>query len=320
MTRLIPNTADDHRGRFSKIIRVAVAIAGALVLVLAGCSNPAQSDDGGGSGSGSGAGEAIPEQEAVEALIAVLQARNLVPQRIDSARLADPSGPGPSAEDYVSTDIDSEGDRELTLYVDAEGDLVPSAEWQSANSNYCANDNRYLKAPVKLIKIKTYGVSDGYYAFAQYIDIATGRIEEQREGQAAELQDAIDQAWGGIETPVGPASDPCGAGRSYDITFEVTGSYTPQNSGGSGPTAYTLLVTYGYATASQGPIVVQEYDPALPFSETVTVEAGTGVTLGAVLLDTGSVTYTLKQNGTVIESHQYGDVSQSYTIDHTVGQ
>ena len=111
-----------------------------------------------------------------------------------------------------------------------------------------------------------------------------------------------------------------GSGGSYDITFEVTGSYTPNN---SGPIPYNLLVSYSYATASQGSVTAQEQDPALPLSDTVTLEAGTGVSLSAALVDgegTGSVTYTLKQNGTVIESHQYSDASTGYTISHSVGQ
>ncbi len=110
------------------------------------------------------------------------------------------------------------------------------------------------------------------------------------------------------------------SGGSYDITFEVSGSYTPND---SGPIPYNLLVSYSYATASQGSVTAQEQDPALPLSETVTLEAGTGVSLSATLVDgegTGSVTYTLKQNGTVIESHQYSDDSVGYTISHTVGQ
>jgi hypothetical protein len=101
----------------------------------------------------------------------------------------------------------------------------------------------------------------------------------------------------------------------------VTGSYTPLGTGGTGPTDSTLTVTYAYATpSSQGPVPVEEYDPTLTFSETVTVEAGTGVSLVAALLDpTGSGTCTLKQNGTVIESQQL-DSSSSCDIGHTVGQ
>jgi hypothetical protein len=99
-----------------------------------------------------------------------------------------------------------------------------------------------------------------------------------------------------------------GAGGSYDITFEVTGSYTSN-----------LIVTYSYDTPSQAPgVVVQEDDPTLPFSETVTVEAGTGVSLVVALVD-GSVECTLKQDGTVIESQQIASFS-SCDIGHTVGQ
>jgi hypothetical protein len=108
------------------------------------------------------------------------------------------------------------------------------------------------------------------------------------------------------------------SGGSYDITFEVTGNYAPATGHNAGTIYnYNLLVTYSIAEPDGSQTTEQFYDPALTFSKTYSLAAGTAVDLDAILLDSGGVTYSIKQNGSVVESSS--DTSVDLLL-HSVGQ
>lgn len=208
------------------------AVVTTALTVLAGCDSVFQSNDGGSSGSGSGDGnegtggqaDPIPEEKAVEALVAVLENRGLAPTASASARTLKPaqSPDEPTVEDYIETEVASDGDRTLTMNIGPDGNLIPTGEWRDANADYCGEQDRYVKGAVKRLEIKVFERDGVYNAFAQYIDIESGGIEEQRKTTSSGLQDAINTAWGKLNTAIGPATDPCGAQRGYSLHFEAT--------------------------------------------------------------------------------------------------
>ena len=109
------------------------------------------------------------------------------------------------------------------------------------------------------------------------------------------------------------------SGGSYDITFEVTGNYAPATGDNAGTIInYNLLVTYSIAKPDGSQTTEQFYDPALPFSDPYSLAAGTSVDLNVLLLDVGDATFSIKQNGTVVESSS--DTTGAVFLLHSVGQ
>ena len=195
-----------------------------IMVLLAACNNGSSDSQKPDEGP-------IAKQKAIRAMVAVLEQQNLG-LRVKKApsRGTHKRQDKPSTEDYISADVDPDGDRRLKLYLDKNGNLLPSSQWRQNNPDYCKGQDRYFKAPVKQLNFKVFALPDGYDAFAQYIDIGTGKIEEQREGEAANLKDALNKAWNQLQSPVGRAVDPCGEQKGFQlsfqtsITFEVTGS------------------------------------------------------------------------------------------------
>ena len=196
---------------------LAITVAAVVVLAIGGCAGAGA---GGGDTDSSGP---VSKDRAMDAMVAALQQLNLAAQQTGASGdlSAAQTGDTPSTRDYIETEVDADGDRRLKLYISSNGNLVPSPAWRDTNSRYCADRNRYMKAPVDLLNVKVYQVADGYIAFAQYIEIATGRIEEQREGEATTLQTAIDQALGKLTVSIGTAAGPCGEVKDLTLVFQT---------------------------------------------------------------------------------------------------
>ncbi len=166
----------------------------------------------------------ISKTEALDAMVEVLEQRNLSLKVIQTNKRnesRDPTSDGPKTSDYVSTEVNPDGDRVIKLNIGPEGNLIPSSEWQAANPNYCEGEDRFMKAPKKQLVFKVFALPDGYDAFVQYIDIGTGRVEEQREGEATSLDEAMNKAWNKLQTPVGKAVGPCGDKKGFKLTYKA---------------------------------------------------------------------------------------------------
>jgi DNA-binding beta-propeller fold protein YncE len=192
-----------------------------------------------GGNSDSGASVTISEQAGLNAVTSALQSLGLAPQggttttgTLSSQTVSRQAGGDLSEQDYVGTEVDADGDRRLRMWIGPDGNIIPDGAWRQANSDYCADQNRYLKPAKKLLNIKVYAVPDGYFAFAQYIDLATGKIAEQREGEASGLERAIKRALNrldsSLDTPLGSATGPCGEKRTADLTFRFETEFTEE--------------------------------------------------------------------------------------------
>lgn len=155
---------------------------------------------------GPGALATLDAATAENAAISVLQQRET---RVQSQGHVATAAGGPDVGDYVASEVDSNGYRRIRMWIGPEGGIIPTGEWRDAHAGYCSGPNEAMKGAERLFNIKVYPVADSYFAFAQYIDVATGKILEQREGQASDLQDAIDQAWDNMNTPIGTTTGPC---------------------------------------------------------------------------------------------------------------
>lgn len=156
---------------------------------------------------GPGALATVDAGPAEDAAIAVLQDLGLAAQSQGLVRTM-ANGSKPGVRDYVTTEVDDDGYRRVRMWIGPGGNIIPSGEWRDAHPDYCGQNER-LKGAVNLLNIKVYPVDDTYFAFAQYIDVSTGKILEQREGQDADLQDAINEAWNNLNTSVGATTSPC---------------------------------------------------------------------------------------------------------------
>jgi hypothetical protein len=69
--------------------------------------------------------------------------------------------------------------------------------------------------------------TDGYIAFARYMDVETGKVEEMREGESTDLQDALDKAFQALQnSPVKAAASPCGEERDLRLVFRSQTSFS----------------------------------------------------------------------------------------------
>jgi hypothetical protein len=160
---------------------------------------------------------------------------------------------GPAIGNYVGTEVDANGYRRIKMWIGPNGNVIPTGDWRDAHPGYCSGADQAMKGAVNLVNIKVYPVADSYFAFAQYIDVATGEILEQREGQDADLQDAIDQAWNNLNTPIGAASSPCKK-VAPDVRFRFKTKFSEE----------LTLPTAGYVRTDKQEIVASDrltYDP-----------------------------------------------------------
>lgn len=193
------------------------AILGLLMLVTLGACS-----DNDSSSNSEEPEQTISEQQAIDAMVKVLEKRSLALKTIPTDQFNKEANKGsgpPQTEDYVSTSIADDGDREIVLNIDSEGNLIPSAGWRDANPNYCSDKDKFMKAPVKQLVFKVFTLPDGYDAFVQYIDIATGKVEEQQEAESSSLDEAMNKAWRKLNQSVGKATDPCGDEAGFKLVF-----------------------------------------------------------------------------------------------------
>jgi len=167
----------------------------------------------------------VSQQEAVDAVEQVIQNKGWsVPSKsFNSVKTLATKNSDPTILDYIATDVNDSGAREVYMLLGADGHLIPTSEWQSNNEGKCKQESlRYMKAAQKRFNLEMFTLADGYDVFAQYIDIETGEIEAQREGQSSSLVDAITTAWGKIEKPVNRPAEPCGEKISnISLTFNA---------------------------------------------------------------------------------------------------
>lgn len=175
----------------------------ALVLVLTACNK--DNDP-----SASQAKEVSPE-EGIAALVEVLQ-RNSLLQKLKN------SGP-PDARDYIATSYNSQGRLQMTINIAENGALLPSVAWREGNPNFCSNQDQYLRSSKKRLIYTVHKLADGYLVFARYVDVISGKVEEQREGESQDLATAIEKALQGINSPVQQAASPCGDRRDLRLVF-----------------------------------------------------------------------------------------------------
>lgn len=175
----------------------------ALVLVFTACNKedkPSASDP-----------HEVASEEGITALVEVLERNKLLPKFKEA-------GP-PDARDYIATSYNSEGRLQMTLNIAENGALLPSVAWREGNPNFCSDQDQYLRSPKKRLIYTVHKLADGYLVFARYVDLVTGEIEEQREGEAQDLAPAIEKALQGINSPVQQAASPCGDNRDLRLVF-----------------------------------------------------------------------------------------------------
>lgn len=155
----------------------------------------------------------VTEKEAEDAILQVMRNKGWsAPSKLAKANhVSSTKRDAPSLLDYIATDVNDSGAREVYMLIGPDGHLIPTSEWQENNKDRCQNQElRYMKVPVKRFNMELYSLPDGYDVFAQYIDIETGEIEAQREAEDASLVDAMSNAWNKIQKPIKKPGSPCG--------------------------------------------------------------------------------------------------------------
>ncbi len=163
----------------------------------------------------------VTANEAMTAVVGVMQDRSLVfPSNSVSAKEDFITSANSLSKDaYLAVDLDEEGERRVHFDIGPDGHIIPKGEWRDANPNYCEEQNRFMKAAVKRLQFKMFAAADGYFVFVQYIDIATGTIENQREGEADTLKEAINEAWDKLEVDIKSPAGPCGDSKGVTLYF-----------------------------------------------------------------------------------------------------
>jgi hypothetical protein len=183
----------------------------------------------------------VSEQEAVDAVEQVIQNKGwTVPSKsVNNTQTPTTANSDPNIFDFIATEVNNSGTRVVYMLIGPDGHLIPTSEWQENNQYKCQDEElRYMKAAQKRFNFKMFSLADGYDVFAQYIDIATGEIEAQREGQSASLVDAVTTAWDKIEKPAKKPADPCGD-KISNLTLTFNAITNLENVFTDGPTITT---------------------------------------------------------------------------------
>lgn len=191
-----------------------------LILVLAS----ACSDNGSGMEENPAV---ITGNEAMEAVAQVLQDHGLIVSSKTNIAGQDQTlteTPELTSDDYLTTEVKGDEERIVYLSIGPDGHFIPSGAWRDAHSDYCKDQNRYMKEAVKVLRFKLFRLSDGYDVFVQYIDVETGIIEEQREGQADPgpnaLKKAVQRALDKLLVELKPSAGPCERMRGVKFIFD----------------------------------------------------------------------------------------------------
>ena len=170
---------------------------------------------------GPGALATVPAGDAQDAAIEALRDLGLTNRGADTAFVT-ASTTAPEATDYVATEVDDNGYRRITMSIGPDGNIIPTGDWRDDNTGFCSASNEKLKGAVRLLNVKVYPVDDSFFAFAQYIDVATGEILEQREGVSSGLSRAINEAVSKLQVTIGSTTSPCETvARDFRFRFET---------------------------------------------------------------------------------------------------
>ena len=236
------------------------------LLVAVALASPAHAQDGGGS-------ETVSGNVAIDALAQAMRGRGWTP--VGDLSLAD----------YIGTEVQDSGTRHVKLWIGPDGRAIPKPAWQTYHPTYCKQRARYLQGAVRVLNFKLFPIPpDGYNAFAQFIDVETGIIREQREGGNG-IAEAIDAAWGKMNTGVGAPAGPCGEVRLRHVQGgeEVDDVFVFQ-AGFQGSYGQSLNYTWdfgdGSAPVSGGKRARHTYDAEGTYEVSVRVE-GENVEPGA---------------------------------------
>lgn len=193
-------------------ILVLLLLAPALALA-AGCS-----DEGVTPPDGDGGEEPEPqpvtEDEAAEAVLDFLEAQGIFEsaqtQGVEASTAADLPLPAPS--DYVTTE-ERAGNLVVSFWLDAEGAVIPGAEWHEENAEYCGEQNRARTPARSRMSVEVHNTT--FEVFIREVDVETAVVEQMTHGTGDGehwLAEALQEAWGELDDgTVQPVGDPCGA-------------------------------------------------------------------------------------------------------------
>lgn len=216
-------------------------LASAATLLMVGCSDDAVTPDPGDDDPGNGADPLeLTEEEAQGAVLDFLEEQGVFSSSYftshaaaapgsDTSQTAAPQEAslvmhelGALPDDYVSSEPTDEGAIVIRMWVHADGDILPSSEWRQANVDYCANQGRYMRAPVEHLTVTIYRQTQE--VFIRLVDVETGVIQEQRNGLGDGdfwLEEALEDGWNQMEAVEGlEAGDPCGRSIDLEMVFD----------------------------------------------------------------------------------------------------
>ncbi|HET7274138.1 MAG TPA: PKD domain-containing protein [Longimicrobiaceae bacterium] len=248
----------------------------------------------------------VPGWQAMEALKVVMRQRGLTPSPESGLTL----------DDYVHTNVTDGSDggiRNVNLWLDTDGNIVPDPEWQEFHPTYCKQRARFMEGAVRLLNFKVIRIGPGEYSvFAQDMAVDTRIIDEQREGISSGVLDALASAWAQMGTSVGAPTDPCGEVRLVHVGGSDAGDTFVFQAGFQGSYGDNLTYTWnfgdGSAAAEGTPRMEHVYDRAGTYQVSVLVE-GEG-------LEPGTATVSLVIGGDLELS--FDSTIEVVASDHTM--
>lgn len=193
-------------GRWGWIMKLLVA--GLFSLLLISCSS--STDSGTGTGTGDDQNndtnepttEEVTEEQALDALLQVLEDAGITfpcqksapPFNIKSLNLI--------ATDYVTIDTSPNGLLQIQLWLDDEGQMIPTPDWQQQNQNVCLDQNKNMRAAVRMLQFQIHPTS--HEVQLNYMEIGSGKITESVKrtadpDAASWLVDAMQKAWDAMQ-------------------------------------------------------------------------------------------------------------------------
>lgn len=138
------------------------------------------------------------------------------------------AGPPPVPDNYVSSRHDDSGHILIEFWIGSDGYIIPNSDWRENNQDYCMEQNRWMKPPIK--KLTKRIVPNTGIVFIQIVNVETSDIDMQREGQGdlneQWLREAIEDAWDQLVEKDGldikGAGDPCGDEAQLIMEFKST--------------------------------------------------------------------------------------------------
>lgn len=166
-----------------------------------------------------------------------------------SQKQASKSGPPPVPDNYVSSKHDDSGHILIQFWIGPDNYFIPNSEWRQENADFCLEQNRFMKPALQRMTIRI--VPNIGMVFIQIVDVETGVITKQREGEgdldSNWLQEGIDEAWDQLVEEDGldikGAGDPCGDEAQLVLDFESTINHQIQTSDGHGTNVHSVVIS-----------------------------------------------------------------------------